>query len=115
MNKEKLKELTKVWFYSDLDIEFCLRHKQTKDLALCILESNVYYEHINDAERGITVKSIRHKGDKRSFIVVDSTDRHFEELKEFCYCEYDLNETLEIIEELAHRNQIVSSEQWKKH
>jgi hypothetical protein len=99
MGIRALIKLINTWFLSDLDIEFELKRNRKK--LLCLFESNVWYEHINDPKRGITIKSIRHKGDKRSFIVVDGDDHLFEEVKGYCYQEYDLKQTLNVARELA--------------
>jgi len=101
MSKQGLKKLVKDWFYSDLDIEFRLKDKKTREVALCTFENNAWYEHINDPTRGVTVKSIRHKGDHREFIVVECSDHMFENLKQYCYQEYTMDQVLDLIEELS--------------
>ena len=104
-------ELIKTWFYSDLDIQFCL--KRDNELALCEFESNVYYEHLN--RNGSTYKSTRHKGDKRRFIVIDCSDSFFESLKSWCYTEYDLEECLSVLEDFRYNDiAIVNAENWKE-
>lgn len=50
-------ETIEKWWNSDLDIEI-ERQRYT-----AILESNVYYSHYN--ENGVTIRSKRHRGDKR--------------------------------------------------
>ena len=99
-----LKELIEYWFYSDLDIEFTLR-KGRKEL-LCIFESDVWYEHITDSKRDVTIKSIRHKGKHRRFIVVDGDDNLFEKVKSYCYQLYTYEELMDVVGDFEHEYKI---------
>jgi len=97
MNIKELVETLHDWFYSDLDIVFTLK-RGDKGL-LCKLESDVWYEHIN--RNGITVESIRHGGKHRRFVVMEGDDELFEEVKDYCYKLYTLEETERVLRELA--------------
>lgn len=99
---KKLREILDRWFYSDLDVELELKHKSNGEKAYCKLESNAYYEHINDPMREVTIKSVRHGGDKRAFNVIECPDGLFEQLKQYCYTEYTKDETLDLVKELTN-------------
>jgi len=103
---EKLRKLIDYWFYSDLDIEFEL--KRGKGRLLCLFESDVWYEHINN-NQGVTIRSIRHKGDHRRFIVVDGDDPLFEEVKDHCHILHTKEELLALVEELEDNFRITWS------
>ncbi|MBS7633315.1 hypothetical protein KEJ15_06840 [Candidatus Bathyarchaeota archaeon] len=108
-NKRKLLELIDIWFYSDLEIECELKYKGSKDRALCFFESDVWYEHINNS-RGVTVKSIRHNGNRRRLVAVESGDDLWEYLRQYCYRLYAIDELNEVVEELAHNCRIYWSD-----
>ena len=95
-----LKQLIEYWFYSDLDIEFTLKRGKRK--LLCIFESDVWYEHINDPKRGVTIKSIRHNGDNRRFVVIEGDDHLYEQVKDYCHKLYTKEQLMQVVEELEH-------------
>lgn len=97
MDVKKLIESLRNWFYSDLNIVFTLK-RGDKEL-LCKFESGVWYEHIN--RNGVTVKSIRHGGKHRRFVVLEGDDNLFEEVKDYCHKLYTLEETERVLKELA--------------
>ena len=109
MSKKALIKLVEQWFYSDLDIEFALKDKTTHQKAICIFESDVYYEHINDPKRDITIKTIRHNGTLRRFIGVECSDYLYGRLKQYCNTTYTLKETLNLIEDLAEQYYILNT------
>lgn len=109
MSKKGLLKLIDDWFLSDLDIAFTLRDKKTHEKIPCTFESNVWYEHINNAE-GITIKSIRHKGDKRRFIVWKCSDLAYKYLEQFCYTEYDKEQLKDLVETLSEKYYICKDE-----
>ena len=103
---EKLRKLIDYWFYSDLDIEFEL--KRGKGCLLCLFESDVWYEHINN-NQGVTIRSIRHNGDHRRFIVVDGDDDLFQEVKDHCHILHTKEKLLALVEELEDNFRIIWS------
>jgi len=97
--KQEAIKLIDNWFNSDLDFQFVLTKNRKK--LLFTIESNAWYEHINN-ETGITVKSIRHGGDKRRVICVEGDDELYEEVDEsIFYEEYDKQELIELLTNLS--------------
>lgn len=108
--KERLKEIIEDWFHSDLDIQFIL--KRGREKLLCSFESDAWYEHINDPERGVTVKSVRHGGERRRLIAWEGSDRIYEEITTYLNRLYTKDELLSLVEELNENYQILSPEEW---
>ena len=87
------------WFYSDFDISFML--KKGKEILECVFESDVWYQHINDSVRGVTIKSIRHDGNKRRLIGVYGSDAICNEIFARCQETYTKDELIDLVKELS--------------
>ena len=105
MSKRTLLQLVRMWFKSDFDIDFKLS-KEGRSLD-CTLESDAYYEHINNCPagqfaetHGTTVRSIRHGGGRRRFIIVSGDDTLFQKLFQQCRS-YDFEGTINLIQDLS--------------
>lgn len=106
--KEKLLQLIDWWFLSDLDIAFGL--KKGRQTLWCTFENDAWYEHINDARRGVTIKSIRHNGSHRRFICVEGSDSIYEQVKQYCHKLYTITELKDVVEDLASNFTIIPSD-----
>lgn len=102
--KSPLVNLTERWFYSDLDIEFTL--KRGREKLCCKLESDVWYEHINNS-RGVTVRSIRHNGNHRRFICIEGSDKIFEDVYQYCHILYTKDELIELVRQLEEEYDVI--------
>lgn len=105
---EEVKKVIDVWFESDLDIgDYYLVSGRQR--LLITFESDVYYEHINDPDRGVTVKSIRHRGHLRRLIVYEGPDSLYRQVKDLCNKEYTKEELLQLVDDLAKKFKFVAA------
>jgi len=112
---EEMKKAIEHWFYSDLDIQFVLKQKKGKEKLLCCFESDAWWEHINIREPAglVTIKSIRHKGNKRRFIGEEGSDIICERLKPYFYRSYTKEELINLVEILSEDYKFLDPETWK--
>ena len=102
---DELNRTIEIWFNSDLEIGNFILSRGREKLS-CMFESDAWYEHINDPERDVTIKSIRHEGKHRRFIGVDGSDVIFNEVYRYCHQLYDKEELLDLVDTLAREYNI---------